>query len=249
MSKQIDIEHELYKVFGQVKDFTLGMKIARHFYNLGAQQETASNDLKEAAENYSFVKRGIDSQGEAYTDYNIDKLEGFKAGALWEKKQLKPVSKDLEEAAEEYINLPSSCLYYSDDGWEDKSDWEYVEKAFKAGAQWKEQQYKDKLAKWEQDNEKTVIKYWQSVVRCIDEKRALPTFKGQVLHDFKNELNTIKQVMDLHNHREIPYFVIDKLALVFATWGGYHFHPTSAETEIGTLPEEPVEVELIIKKI
>jgi len=31
----LDFEQELYKAFGQVKDFTLGMRIARHFYELG----------------------------------------------------------------------------------------------------------------------------------------------------------------------------------------------------------------------
>lgn len=31
----LDFEKELYKAFGQVKDFTLGMCIARHFYELG----------------------------------------------------------------------------------------------------------------------------------------------------------------------------------------------------------------------
>jgi hypothetical protein len=33
--KEIDFHKELYKAFGQVKDFTLGMCIARHFYELG----------------------------------------------------------------------------------------------------------------------------------------------------------------------------------------------------------------------
>lgn len=33
--KEVDLEKELYKAFGQVKDFTLGMCIARHFYELG----------------------------------------------------------------------------------------------------------------------------------------------------------------------------------------------------------------------
>lgn len=32
---QINFEQELYKAFGQVKDFTLGMRIARYFYELG----------------------------------------------------------------------------------------------------------------------------------------------------------------------------------------------------------------------
>ena len=32
---RIDFEQELYKAFGQVKDFTLGMRIAKHFFELG----------------------------------------------------------------------------------------------------------------------------------------------------------------------------------------------------------------------
>ena len=33
----LDFEQELYKAFGQVKDFTLGMRIAKHFFELGMQ--------------------------------------------------------------------------------------------------------------------------------------------------------------------------------------------------------------------
>ena len=33
--KDIDFEQELYNHFGQVKDFTLGMRIGQYFYNLG----------------------------------------------------------------------------------------------------------------------------------------------------------------------------------------------------------------------
>lgn len=33
--KDIDFEQELYKHFGQVKDFTLGMRIGQYFYELG----------------------------------------------------------------------------------------------------------------------------------------------------------------------------------------------------------------------
>lgn len=43
---------------------------------------------------------------------------------------------EIEKAADLYSDQPESCLEYSDDGWEDKSDWEYVEKAFIAGARW-----------------------------------------------------------------------------------------------------------------
>lgn len=44
----IDFEHELYKAFGQVKDFTLGMRIAKWFYDMGKNnQEHVSEDLGE----------------------------------------------------------------------------------------------------------------------------------------------------------------------------------------------------------
>ena len=43
----IDFEHELYKAFGQVKDFTLGMRIAKWFYDMGKNsQQPVSEDLE-----------------------------------------------------------------------------------------------------------------------------------------------------------------------------------------------------------
>ena len=35
----LDFEQELYKAFGQVKDFTLGMRIAKYFFELGLKQK------------------------------------------------------------------------------------------------------------------------------------------------------------------------------------------------------------------
>ena len=35
----IDFEQELYNRFGQVKDFTLGMRIAKYFYELGSSEK------------------------------------------------------------------------------------------------------------------------------------------------------------------------------------------------------------------
>lgn len=35
---EVDFEQELYKHFGQVKDFTLGMRIGKYFYELGRKQ-------------------------------------------------------------------------------------------------------------------------------------------------------------------------------------------------------------------
>ena len=37
--------------------------------------------IKEKAEEYSFIKQGIDPLGIQYRDFNINKQEGFEAGA------------------------------------------------------------------------------------------------------------------------------------------------------------------------
>ena len=48
VSNPIDFEKELYKAFGQVKDFTLGMRIAKWFYDMGKNsQEPVGEDLGE----------------------------------------------------------------------------------------------------------------------------------------------------------------------------------------------------------
>ena len=45
----IDFEQELYKAFGQVKDFTLGMRIAKWFYDMGKNShKQAGKDFKQA---------------------------------------------------------------------------------------------------------------------------------------------------------------------------------------------------------
>ena len=72
----IDFEQELYKAFGQVKDFTLGMQIAKWFYDMGKNsQEPVSDDLEEAATTFADVH--------VYATRKIC----FKAGAKWQKEQ------------------------------------------------------------------------------------------------------------------------------------------------------------------
>ena len=41
VSNPVDFEQELYKAFGQVKDFTLGMRIAKWFYDMGKKKSRA----------------------------------------------------------------------------------------------------------------------------------------------------------------------------------------------------------------
>ena len=53
---------------------------------------------------------------------------------------------ELEKAVEAYIENPANYLEYQD-GWEDLSDVEYVEKAFKAGANWQYEQFEKERLK------------------------------------------------------------------------------------------------------
>jgi hypothetical protein len=51
VSEPIDFEQELYKAFGQVKDFTLGMRIAKWFYDMGKnRQKPVSEEFDEEIE-------------------------------------------------------------------------------------------------------------------------------------------------------------------------------------------------------
>ena len=78
----IDFEQELYKAFGQVKDFTLGMRIAKWFYAMGKNSpETVSEDLEEASKNYALNNTPWD-------DCKDEIQESFKAGAKWKEQQL-----------------------------------------------------------------------------------------------------------------------------------------------------------------
>ena len=46
-SEPIDFEQELYKAFGQIKDFTLGMRIAKWFYDMGKNSQEHANEIME----------------------------------------------------------------------------------------------------------------------------------------------------------------------------------------------------------
>lgn len=88
----IDFEQELYKAFGgQVKDFTLGMQIAKRFYEMGMQQqEHVSGDLEKAAEEYA---TSVDFVGNKTIVGN--EVDAFKAGAKWQKEKDESATKDL----------------------------------------------------------------------------------------------------------------------------------------------------------
>ena len=50
--QDIDYEQELYNHFGQVKDFTLGMRIAKYFYELGHKEESVCEGLGDEIDRY-----------------------------------------------------------------------------------------------------------------------------------------------------------------------------------------------------
>ena len=88
-ASEIDFEQELYKAFGQVKDFTLGMRIAKRFYEIGRNhKEPISEDLEEAAREYA----GIPKDSPHDLKYCVhDKKAKYNAvlyGANWQKQQM-----------------------------------------------------------------------------------------------------------------------------------------------------------------
>ena len=56
----------------------------------------------------------------------------------------------------------------------------------------------------------------------IEKKRVLPNLKGQKLHDFKNEFNTLFQTIDGLQFEDVSSGILQKFALAFATWGAYN---------------------------
>lgn len=56
----------------------------------------------------------------------------------------------------------------------------------------------------------------------IENKRVLPNLRGQKLHDFKNEFNTLFQTIDGLQFEEVSSGILQKFALAFATWGAYN---------------------------
>ena len=75
------------------------------------------------------------------------------------------------------------------------------------------------------------LRYRQAIIKSVKNKRILPAFKGETLHKFRNELQTMKQIMGMSNWGDTQNVFFDLVALVFATWGGYHFHQEETKTQ------------------
>lgn len=96
VSNPVDFEQELYKAFGQVKDFTLGMRIAKWFYDMGKKsREPVSEDLEEAVNAYIGYAPEVDESSSTY-----GKRQAFKDCAKWWKEQI------IANTADAMIGLP-----------------------------------------------------------------------------------------------------------------------------------------------
>ena len=78
---EIDFEQELYKAFGHVKDFTLCLKIARRFYDMGKNsQEPASEELEEASKEW--LRPQLDKSYANYGEAKMMELTHFDGYAM-----------------------------------------------------------------------------------------------------------------------------------------------------------------------
>ena len=140
VSESIDFEQELYKAFGQIKDFTLGIAIAKRFYDMGRKHNEPVNEKKcmFTKDNYTDEDRMIicedckekceySKKEEPVNKQNLSNVQ--KIG-----KDLKElVSEDLEEAIDTYLKS-----YWG--GEKEKQEWPFLKKMAIYFAQWKKEQ-------------------------------------------------------------------------------------------------------------
>ena len=109
VSNPIDFEKELYKSFGQVKDFTLGLQIAKRFYDMGKnhqepvseqnlsnverigkdwKEDPVSEDLEEACAQLSEDARKHKAETSSPFFSQTDYKQGVMDGAKWQKEHL-----------------------------------------------------------------------------------------------------------------------------------------------------------------
>lgn len=129
----IDFEKELYKAFGQVKDFTLGMRIAKRFYDIGKNsQEPVSEDLGEY----------INELSKQFPEVSFAKLSRIAVRvSRWQQNQ--DVKNKLPKVTDrtELDEYAYQCAYDMSNDWMiENPTWDDVEVACKLGAKWQKQQ-------------------------------------------------------------------------------------------------------------
>ena len=88
----IDFEQELYKAFGQVKDFTWGMRIAKWCYDMGKNsQEPVSDELEDAASRYAkeeYSRKNPATLPDRCICCYAPIMYAFRNGANWQKERM-----------------------------------------------------------------------------------------------------------------------------------------------------------------
>ena len=105
---------------------------------------------------------------------------------------------ELEKAVEVYIDNPANYLEYQNE-WEDLSDVEYVEKAFKAGANWQYEQFEknrltacDNMTKEEADREQ------EFTTDFIEKNNRIPTYSEAI--EYGRNIASEQAMKYLHEH-------------------------------------------------
>lgn len=124
---EIDFEQELYKAFGHVKDFTLCLKIARRFYEMGRKyHEPISEDFEKIVEEIA-EPTILNAYG---TKELARRLRNTICGTS--------VSEDLEQAIDTYL-----ATYFG--GEKEKQDWPFLKKMAIHFAKWQKEQMMAKV--------------------------------------------------------------------------------------------------------
>lgn len=103
----IDFEQELYKAFGQVKDFTLGMRIAKWFYDMGKNsQEPVSEDFEKEMDNYipTVFSKDMDSGEPRFTTWFRALRKTARHFANWQKNKM------MEDAVDGIVAASAGAL-------------------------------------------------------------------------------------------------------------------------------------------
>lgn len=216
-ASEIDFEQELYKAFGQVKDFTLGMRIAKWFYDMGKKNQEHVSDTQSPVIFYGLTgsvsspkeehvsedllnkTQTITYKGEVYTRCYKDKLDEF--------------------ACKYHMSVPKSPKRYAK-----YSDVDLTI-AVKAGAQWQKEQFeKERLKHCDALTEEQAQIESDFVTQHLKKNNRTPTFidaikygirlkEEQMMKDAVEatllENNMIRQKKTTH-----PLHVGDKVKLV-----------------------------------
>ena len=107
----LDFEQELYNRFGMVKDFTLGMRIAQAFYDLGCRRTADKYD--EIEYNRQRAEEHLATSGKTLEIKPGDEVTINGHKIVYDKDKdaitMEEIPEDLEEAAEKYfIKVPCS---------------------------------------------------------------------------------------------------------------------------------------------